>query len=890
RGGGLFFLDSADYELSQASFINSDELIWTVEKDKNDLLWIGHGSSMKIYDPKKDKLVDLSIYNLDKPETKVGFYSLYIDDESFVWGGTYSDGFKIFNPYASPFLLINHEAGNANSLSHDIVMSIASLGNNLIAIGTRSGWINIFNLNTKNNKRISTVEKWNYLGDILAICPYGDDMLIGTYLHGLIHCDKDGNKIKQYMAVNSADKNQLKDNDVRFIKDLGNGQFLVGTNEAGLHLFEPKTGQFEFIEAWPWSGGALKGVFDKSGNLWVASYYGLKRYDASTFVGIDFYTADPQNDNSISKNHITDVHFTRSNLLCLGTFGGGLNLFDIDSETIIKFTENEGFANNIVSSLTEDGNGNLWIGTANGISMLDIDNLQIVNFHEGDGLPASKFNFRSNALIDSAMIVKGTSTGLVVFNPNDILSKSVKASLVITNTIVNNREFIPEIRQRNDSILFDLSLNYDQSDIEFTYAAISYTQAEEIQYQFRLEPVHSNWINQRKNRKITLPALAPGNYTFKLRAQIAPNEFVELRPVLISIKPPLWNTKLFKSAVAFGTIFLFIIIYLWRTHAIRRKNEALKILVDNRTQELSNSHNALTNSYQKIQVQNDEIQAQNEELQSQNEEILSQRDNLAAQHRELGVIKNSLDLANEELQSLNQKLELKVEERTKRLSKVIQDLDRFVYSASHELISPLKSVTGLLNLMEHDKSEINQQKYLQMIGSSIAKLENLVKNLLDYSRNTKADINIEEISLQPFINELLQENEGLNKNVLLINEIPDGVYIKTDVRRLKIVLNNLISNSLKYADLTKNDPFVKVKCDYTDFENYVIYIADNGIGIKKEYQSKLFDMYFRATTKASGSGLGLYISREIISPLGGTIELEASEASGTIFKVVMQKA
>ncbi|MGF1638012.1 MAG: ATP-binding protein, partial [Cyclobacteriaceae bacterium] len=61
-------------------------------------------------------------------------------------------------------------------------------------------------------------------------------------------------------------------------------------------------------------------------------------------------------------------------------------------------------------------------------------------------------------------------------------------------------------------------------------------------------------------------------------------------------------------------------------------------------------------------------------------------------------------------------------------------------------------------------------------------------------------------------------------------------------------------------------------------------------GIKKEYQSKLFDMYFRATTKASGSGLGLYISREIISPLGGTIELEASEASGTIFKVVMQKA
>ena len=235
---------------------------------------------------------------------------------------------------------------------------------------------------------------------------------------------------------------------------------------------------------------------------------------------------------------------------------------------------------------------------------------------------------------------------------------------------------------------------------------------------------------------------------------------------------------------------------------------------------------------------------------------------------------------------INHHQEQQILEKNSLLMKANQELDQFVYSTSHDLRAPLSSVLGLLNIarMSDDRQQVNN--YLGMMDNRIGSLNAFIKDITDYSRNNRLEVRKEKIKLHPLIIEAWEEllYSPFAEGIQIELDFPVDMEIETDRNRLKIVLNNLLANAIRYHDRSKQNRFVRVNVRLTKLALY-LEIEDNGQGIAKEYQLKIFDMFFRANEQSQGSGLGLYIVKETLTKLSGSIDVESNPGLGSTFMV-----
>jgi PAS domain S-box-containing protein len=237
----------------------------------------------------------------------------------------------------------------------------------------------------------------------------------------------------------------------------------------------------------------------------------------------------------------------------------------------------------------------------------------------------------------------------------------------------------------------------------------------------------------------------------------------------------------------------------------------------------------------------------------------------------------AIALAEKELKTKNDALE-----------KTNTELDRFVYSTSHDLRAPLTSVLGLIRIIEMNipQSETKQHDRIQMMKQSVRKLDDFIAEILDYSRNARSEIANEPVDVQAIFNEVcdnLNFMEG-SGNMEIKLELDSSQKFFSDKRRIKVIISNLVSNAIKYQDLKKESRFVKVRLKSLQKEMELC-VEDNGIGITPENQKRIFEMFYRATSLSTGSGLGLYIVKETIDKLGGSISVESTHGEGSLFKV-----
>jgi signal transduction histidine kinase len=233
--------------------------------------------------------------------------------------------------------------------------------------------------------------------------------------------------------------------------------------------------------------------------------------------------------------------------------------------------------------------------------------------------------------------------------------------------------------------------------------------------------------------------------------------------------------------------------------------------------------------------------------------------------------------------------ELSLRQQNEELVKINQELDSFVYSVSHNLRAPLMSVLGLLRLAYGEVERADQEaeillSYFSMMDHSINKLDETLKEILDYSRNARSAIKTDKVDLEQLLKEgfeRLKYHEG-SEQIKKTIEVEGEAPFYTDAYRLTVVLHNLISNAIKYRDVRKTDQFIRVTA-WIDPVMAKISFADNGIGIPMEFQQKIYDMFFRATEKSEGAGLGLYIVKETVDKLGGHISVESGVGKGTTF-------
>lgn len=257
------------------------------------------------------------------------------------------------------------------------------------------------------------------------------------------------------------------------------------------------------------------------------------------------------------------------------------------------------------------------------------------------------------------------------------------------------------------------------------------------------------------------------------------------------------------------------------------------------------------------------------------------------------------------IEKFNEILEAKIRERTRELKEEIQfrktteeklkmtnrqlrktnvELDNFVYKVSHDLRAPIASVLGLVNLAKKENKFDTLRKYFEMVGKSAVQQDMFIKDILDISRNSRLIVDRKKIDWEEIIEDTFdqlkysEEDKAIDKKV----NISGKVIFYSDQRRIKVIFNNLISNAIRYSN--GKDPMIEINIK-TDREKAEIVIADNGAGIDKKHQKRVFDMFYRATDSNAGSGLGLYIVKESIDKLNGNIDLESEPGKGTRFTI-----
>ncbi|MDF2455780.1 MAG: rcsC [Cytophagaceae bacterium] len=229
------------------------------------------------------------------------------------------------------------------------------------------------------------------------------------------------------------------------------------------------------------------------------------------------------------------------------------------------------------------------------------------------------------------------------------------------------------------------------------------------------------------------------------------------------------------------------------------------------------------------------------------------------------------------------RLNLKLKRKNDKLKKINGELDSFVYRSSHDLRSPLTSIMGIINIIKSENDVQKIQEYMTFQERSVKKLDTLIQDILNISRNSRLGVSVQPIYLKKFIASCLESLSYMEeyKKVDIQISIPESLVCYSDPNRLTVVFHNLFSNALRYYDSTKESPFLKIELISPDEDRAQILITDNGIGIKTEHLLKVFDMFYRATDRNNGSGLGLYIVREAIEKVEGKIELQSVYGEGT---------
>jgi signal transduction histidine kinase len=227
-----------------------------------------------------------------------------------------------------------------------------------------------------------------------------------------------------------------------------------------------------------------------------------------------------------------------------------------------------------------------------------------------------------------------------------------------------------------------------------------------------------------------------------------------------------------------------------------------------------------------------------------------------------------------------------LKEKNEELQQLNEELDQFVYSASHNLRAPLMSILGMANLIDPDTTPAELTLLSRGIQKSVQLLDETIRDIIEYSHNSRVPMLPRQVNLTTLIK---GEFERLHfffkgKVSLAITSGPDELL--TDKKRLAFVIRNILSNSYKYADELKEKQWIHVTISNNGTETE-IKISDNGIGITAERLPRVFEMFYRGTIKSTGAGLGLFVSRQIILKLKGNIHISSAPGTGTTVTITL---
>ncbi len=232
------------------------------------------------------------------------------------------------------------------------------------------------------------------------------------------------------------------------------------------------------------------------------------------------------------------------------------------------------------------------------------------------------------------------------------------------------------------------------------------------------------------------------------------------------------------------------------------------------------------------------------------------------------------------------KLASEIQQKNMELQKTNEELDRFIYSASHDLKAPVNSIKGLTHLAQRDCDDPKSLSYFSRIENQTDRMGIFLLELFEYARNQRTNLRPEKVSISGLVDEIvdnLRYMDGADRIEFKKHIRVDGPVV-IDRVRLMVILNNLISNAIKYHNYNQEKPWVKVMINRVG-NTIQVMVADNGLGINNEFKDRIFEMFFRASDRPIGSGLGLFIVKETVEKMEGKIMVSSNPGEGACFRI-----
>jgi len=817
--------------------------------DSRGWLWIGgyQGELMVLTEGRFSMKLNI------KPSIASAITAMQETPDGSLWIGTAEEGICIYNPFSESTIIIN----TSNGLSSDIITTIKTDIEGDMLTGTQGGGLNRLKRNLLTTYTTSDGLPSGYIMSLFAnndgdIWMTGGEGKIGVYRNGTFtdRSSRFGLTGRPVFSIcESRDKTvwAAAPGELVAIGEKGNkrvfpshtdlpntlfhavyvardGTVWAGT-DAGIYLIrEGKISTLTLKD-----GLTDEKIFcffeDDHGRMWIGTQEG----------GINIYHDGKINSitrkEGLSDNLILCFYLEKDGDMWVGTGHDGLNRIDGKTGAVTQLGQAVGYPR-IITYITEDQKGNLWLGSGDGIIVVKKSDLEsfspgkmqiesVYHFGLPEGMATTVCTggtFPSGCIKRPDKFWFATEKGIVEADPESVIMPTYNLNLLIQDVLVNN-----ELKGSIHACDLSPGVNH----IEILYTAPSFIDPERLTFRYLLENFDTGWIDVGSRRTAFYTKLSPGSYTFRVQVRNHHGQWSnQAATIRIHVKPYFYQTPWF-VACCFAFCFLFIYLFIkYRLRQIRDKE--LEILVLKRT---------------------------------------------------------------EEIRMLNEELEQKVIDRTAQLVASNTELETFSYSVSHDLRAPVRRIEGLIQALNEDYTQHldNAGKdFLARISESVANMRQLIEELLKLSRIArqeleKTDVNISGMA-QDICNKLKIANPQRNVKV----KIMEKMVFDGDARLVQIALQNLLDNAWKYTGRAEN-PMIEIGTVKKNGKT-VIFVRDNGVGFDMGHYDKLFTPFQRLHSDDlfTGTGIGLATVKRIILKHGGAIWAESEPEKGTTFFFILK--
>lgn len=869
------------------SELESKDILGITEDSKGNI-WVGSDAIYKYHKKRKALLW----YNEFGMFVKNHTHVIFEDKEQNIWMGTSRLGVRKFNQRDSRVYHFHSNQGDRSILS-DEILSFNQDENRHIWIG--AGGAGLYKMRDNlSGFDPSPVNK--QLSAPTIKCIYKDKegyFWLGTWDGGMMKYHPVKHSLKAY----NPQQGNFKSRHVWDIKGDSKGNLWLGTLRDGLCYFSPESGDYTYyknVSGDPTSlinDDVISLLVDSRDILWAGTGNGISVRFPGDEKFQNLLEFQHMGQYNLSSNVIQCIYEDPEGKVWLGTKGGGIVVLQVREDRVLVervIKESDGLAGTIITSIQEDDNGRLWVSTNKGFVNISYKDFSITDISHIAGLQKTDILAQAGFRAGDGSLFFGSSTGFITFHPDSLDLNPKIPEVWFTSLKIINEDIFPNnpfkgrnILKKSITEVEEIRLSHEDYAFTIGFSTLTYNRQHNIRYAYMLENLDKEWqYTTAEKRFVHYTNLEPGEYLLRVRASYDGEHWTkEAKSLRLVITPPWWETLWFRVVICIVALTLVYSIYQGRIRFLKSQGTKLEGLVALRTTELNRSNKEIQSLLEEVASQHRKIESKNLELLQINEELEAQRDTMEVKSREL-------EKAQAKLQDINVRLEQLVDKRTEKLNDTLHELESFLYRASHDLRGPISSMLGLLSLARMEqKPVLADDTYNRLFSKAVAQLEKSLKKLLQKHTIQKATVDCQILdyeALNELVNKVTQDISVFRKEDFKI-DIPPGIRLETDRNLLYIMLFSLLDNAFFFTEQTCHKQVVLKMTQEAD--QILIVVSDSGVGIRKDLQGHIFNMFYRGSELSTGNGLGLYLVNCVLEKLGGTILLETEEGKFTRFTV-----